>query len=52
MDSEHSLSNSMTNTNRNRKTVFREQEQAKNREYMQRVLEIEHCLFKFGNQPY
>ena len=37
--------NSMTNTNHNTKTVFREHEQAKKREYMQRVLEIEHGTF-------
>ena len=35
----------MTNTNRNTKTIFREHEKAKKREYMQRVLEIEHGTF-------
>ena len=41
--------NSMTNTNRNTKTIFREHEKAKKREYMQRVLEIEHA-FDHGNE--
>ena len=36
--------NSMTNTNRNTQTIFREHEQAKKRKYIQRVLEIEHAF--------
>ena len=35
--------NSGTNKGKNTKTIFREHEQAKKREYMQRVLDVEHA---------
>ena len=37
--------NSNTNKNKTTSTIFREHEQAKKREYMQRVLEVEHASF-------
>ena len=37
--------NSDTNKNKNTKKIFREHEEAKKREYMQRVLEVEHASF-------
>ena len=37
--------NSQTNANKTTSTIFREHEQAKKREYMERVLEVEHASF-------
>ncbi|KAG1693507.1 Atypical protein kinase C [Nymphon striatum] len=37
--------NSQTNTNKDTKVVFKEHEQSKKREYLERVLEIEHASF-------